>query len=244
MGIVIEDDVPQPNFTVKEILEVLDADPVVDEELITMAHTISEDTLSSLTQAFRAILPAGLGTKLASEREAAIKTKKMYRKSETFEASEISARAYKKRELLDLLDIEFDENDLLERGFSKALIREMVDMGAILEREERVLREAICELPQYEKKVLNDEQEAVYNTITRQGEGTILLEGVTGSGKTEVYLQLVEHAIREGKTAIVLVPEIALTPQTIERFAGDFPDWSRSITPNSPLPNGLTSGQN
>lgn len=223
MGIVIEDDIPKPDFAVKEILRVLDRDPLVDEELISMAHTISEDTLSSLTQAFRAILPAGIGTKLASESGAAIKTKKLYRRSDAFELSDLSSRAYKKRELFDTLDTELDEDELGARGFSKALIREMVRMGAILEREERVLRETIDELPQYEKKVLNEEQQAAYHAITKQGEGTVLIEGVTGSGKTEIYLQLVEHAIRDGKSAIVLVPEIALTPQTIERFAGRFP---------------------
>lgn len=223
MGIVIEDDIPKPDFAVKEILRVLDRDPLVDEELISMAHTISEDTLSSLTQAFRAILPAGIGTKLASESGAAIKTKKLYRRSDAFELSDLSSRAYKKRELFATLDTELDEDELEARGFSKALIREMVRMGAILEREERVLRETIDELPQYEKKVLNEEQQAAYHAITKQGEGTVLIEGVTGSGKTEIYLQLVEHAIRAGKSAIVLVPEIALTPQTIERFAGRFP---------------------
>ena len=52
----------------------------------------------------------------------------------------------------------------------------------------------------------------------------VLLHGVTGSGKTEVYLQLIDHCINMGKKAIVLVPEISLTPQMVERFKGRFGD--------------------
>ena len=64
---------------------------------------------------------------------------------------------------------------------------------------------------------------ALCKTAVEKPEKPILIHGVTGSGKTEIYLQAIEHALRHGKDSIVLVPEIALTPQTVERFRARFP---------------------
>ena len=71
---------------------------------------------------------------------------------------------------------------------------------------------------------LNDEQEKVKASILNQGDGfhCFLLEGVTGSGKTEVYMQLIEEKVKRGLQVIMLVPEISLTPQTIKHFEGRF----------------------
>lgn len=78
------------------------------------------------------------------------------------------------------------------------------------------------------KIVLNDEQQAAYDGISRlmeSGEATVsLLQGVTGSGKTQVYLRLVQRALKIGRSAIVLVPEIALTPQLMAKFSAYFGD--------------------
>ena len=74
----------------------------------------------------------------------------------------------------------------------------------------------------YKKFTLNEEQKIAYNTIKSKSDGQFLLFGVTGSGKTEIFLQMVEEVINRGQEAIILVPEISLTPQTIERFKGRF----------------------
>ncbi|MBI4559444.1 MAG: primosomal protein N', partial [Candidatus Hydrogenedentes bacterium] len=77
-----------------------------------------------------------------------------------------------------------------------------------------------------EKLVLNQEQQSAHNavtqTLTQQRFQTFLLKGITGSGKTEVYLQAIEHALALGRNAIILVPEISLTPQTVARFQARF----------------------
>ena len=71
---------------------------------------------------------------------------------------------------------------------------------------------------------LNEEQQKAVDTIVNSKDEVYLLQGVTGSGKTEVYLKLVEHYVSIGKSAIVLVPEISLTPMIIQRFKNRFKD--------------------
>lgn len=72
------------------------------------------------------------------------------------------------------------------------------------------------------KIILNDDQASALSLINKQSEGTVLLHGVTGSGKTQVYIEAVKHAADEGRSAIILVPEIALTPQLVAEFANHF----------------------
>lgn len=104
----------------------------------------------------------------------------------------------------------------------KSTIKALVDKNLLAIRKKEVNKEIEKTKYNYGKFVLNEDQDKALGQIKKDRAGHFLLYGVTGSGKTEIFLQMVEEVISEGKEAIILVPEISLTPQTIERFKGRF----------------------
>ncbi len=115
-------------------------------------------------------------------------------------------------------------------GVTNAVIKTLEQKG-ILERFENEIYRSPIEGKKSKNKaeiVLNNEQQAAFDALVSQakkGEKTVsLLYGVTGSGKTQVYIKLIEKMLEEGKSAIMMVPEISLTPQIIERFCSYFGD--------------------
>lgn len=132
---------------------------------------------------------------------------------------------------LDLLHGEPERaaSALMEKhGATHATLKELEKKGLITRTERELYRapDLAHDSKATEKHVLNAEQQAAYDAISASmaaGEfKTYLLHGITGSGKTEVYLQAIESALALGKTAIILVPEISLTPQTVGRFFARF----------------------
>lgn len=116
-------------------------------------------------------------------------------------------------------------------GASQATVRDMIKKGLLFAREREVrrnpyevkedeIRSAPLQLNQEQAQALD----AISSAISAQKHETFLLHGVTGSGKTEVYLQAIAKCLDMGRQAIVLVPEISLTPQTVERFKSRFGD--------------------
>jgi len=107
-------------------------------------------------------------------------------------------------------------------------VRALVEQGLVALGEEEVPRTPLAEqvLPAEQPPTLTSDQETVWAGVRealQAGGQTVLLHGVTGSGKTEIYLRALAETLRAGKQAIVLVPEISLTPQTMQRFAARFP---------------------
>ncbi|MGE7608535.1 primosomal protein N' [Peribacillus frigoritolerans] len=147
-------------------------------------------------------------------------------------ASAISSHAKKQQELLQYF-IEHHEpiplKELLElMNTSSGTVKSLVSKGALAEMDQEIYRDPY-ENRVFEKSIpftLTAEQSAalkpIQENIHRDEHDVFLLYGVTGSGKTEVYLQAIASVIEKGKEAIMLVPEISLTPQTVKRFKERF----------------------
>jgi primosomal protein N' (replication factor Y) len=149
------------------------------------------------------------------------------------EAAKLQEKAKKQSVLLEYLAKQTGPVSLAEARKSvncnKAIADALVKKGLVAIRPVEVKREPISyagitpSQPLTPTTAQKSALEAIRSALAEGKPRTFLLHGVTGSGKTEVYLQALAEAIRRGKRGIVLVPEIALTPQTIERFAARFP---------------------
>ena len=143
-----------------------------------------------------------------------------------------SARAKKQQELQTYL-LENPQSGRLKdlrKLFSPTAVKIFLEKELLHTEKKEVSRSAAhFQKERQDKKLLLNEEQAVAVTaicekIGKENTQPVLLEGVTGSGKTEVYLKVIEEALIQGKTAIMLVPEISLTPQVTDRFISRFGD--------------------
>lgn len=137
----------------------------------------------------------------------------------------LNANANKQQALVSYLEKngKTKVNILLKETQSlKSSLNSLIEKGIVAIDKKETKKDITKDYDKYKKFKLNGEQEEAFNKIKAKPDGHFLLFGVTGSGKTEIFLQMVEEVIKQGKEAIILVPEISLTPQTIERFKGRF----------------------
>ncbi|MDE2637202.1 MAG: primosomal protein N' [Chloroflexota bacterium] len=133
------------------------------------------------------------------------------------------------REIAEMPEPPTVPDALQETGASRLRINKLIESGALELREERVWRDSLRDydfVPDSAPKLTTDQQKAwdeILPALRRETPARFLLHGVTGSGKTEIYLRAIAEALKQGRSAVLLVPEIALTPQTVRRVSERFP---------------------
>lgn len=217
----------------------------VEAKLIALAAWIRRNYGSTMNQALKTVIPVKKQAKEQVSRSIALKIDKVKARAQLAlcEAKKQKAKARLFRALIDA-----DEGARLEYSFvtgklsvSAATIRALEQSGFIEVITQSGYRNPVEHMSAdtYDK-VLNAAQQSVVDAI--EGDiaaglrNTYLIKGVTGSGKTEVYMELIAHCIQSGRQAIVLIPEIALTYQTVMRFFARF--GNRVSIINSRLSNG------
>jgi primosomal protein N' (replication factor Y) len=223
---------------IRPIEAVVSDTPVLSEELLALGNWMSTYYCCPIETVMRSLLPQVI-------RRAEIGWKKQLfvqpaRKIDNEEIEQLRRRAPRQAELLEAisrLDAPISAAQLLRKmSLDNQTLRALVKRGFAELREQAVARDphgdeqfiATSDLKLNEEQVLALKQ--ITEALDSPGNARpILLHGVTGSGKTEIYLQAIPATLARGHSAIVLVPEISLTPQTVERFKGRFAEAQDAV---------------
>jgi len=226
----------QRKFKLKKVARAIDKKPLLDEQLMELARWISSYYVCPLGQVLGAMVPAAVkrGAGVKAERHIYLSTT-----AEDFEQTLKQLRGRKQKQIVRFLQERAALNSrtalelqgaLAAVGCTNAPIKKLAQQG-IIEITQKTILKSLPAIPEgmtirTEIVSLNDDQRkalAAINSGTDSGRfGVTVLHGVTDSGKTELYIRAIERALQKKKAAIVMLPEIALTTQTVQRFNARF----------------------
>ena len=234
-GLVVTKHNNQPEFDVKEIIAVLDSEPILLPIQYRLWQWMAYYYMSPLGEIFKAALPAGLKAEegFRPKTETYIELTPAFRSEQAQHlALDMLKRAAKQQKVLvDFLYLsesgeEVTREELMnESKCSPTIIKQLTDRGILRTYEKEVGRLNHGGEPHPENiKKLNMAQQDAYNQILLQmmRKNVVLLHGVTSSGKTEIYIHLIQKTLDEGRQVLYLLPEIALTVQMMERLRAVF----------------------
>lgn len=216
----ISDNSSYDNSKIKDIINVIDEEPVLNKEMLLLGKYMSDNLLASLSSCYQVMLPKALKAEVKSNIK--IKYDRYLHRIKSIEEIDRYIGNCKYESQINLL-CKLKEGDILITKMSSS-INTIIKYGFATIIYEECKRYKYDGISNYKRVNLTDKQRLVSDTIISSfgKSDTFLLYGVTGSGKTEVYMDVIEKAINNGKSAIMLVPEIGLTPQIVGKFISRF----------------------
>lgn len=206
------------SFEVKDIQKVLDKKPVLNEEMLELGKYLSKKTMSTLIQCYQTMLPSALKAKIGFD---------VPKKYQVFIVIKEKNPIFTSKKQQEIYEKVKKEKKVLKKellNLSPTSLKNLIDKKILEEKKVETYRleeniskkEVFYELTPQQKRAIETIEKSFYTFHP------FMLYGVTGSGKTEVYLHLIAKIIEQKKEAILLVPEISLTPQIVRIFKQRF----------------------
>lgn len=228
-GLVIKKTSIAPKFKTRPVLEISEIS--INESTVELINWIAEFYFCGKIMAAKLFLPSRIWEhKVKLPKTIWYKLKDEIRKKDFEEIKKELTRSKKQHALIELLEIKDRKEDyILDKDFSKQIIKSLIEKGFVEQYEESHLN-TVKEIKmthsesklQVRKSNFTTQQQKVFEDIRKSKKLLHLLHGVTGSGKTEVYLHLIHEQLSKGNQSLILLPEISLTPQTEEYFESVF----------------------